>query len=193
MVVAMQPVRRPIRPQTRRFTSASARPSRVALLLVLLVAGRVAAQSPPLDIQGLTFVSSQGEETDIVVWAETARFHTETDIADLQVVKARVSTDSADGGFEVECDEGTLNLTNNAFHARGNVRGRTDDGRDFTADWVRYDHAEGVLFTDEPVLISESGTMLQGGGFRYFVSEDRFRLLGGAKVVAEPSRAGGKP
>jgi len=36
------------------------------------------------------------------------------------------------------------------------------------------------------VLMSESGTTLRGGGFRYYVREERFRLLGGAEVVQDP-------
>ena len=42
------------------------------------------------------------------------------------------------------------------------------------------------MFTDAPVLLTEAGTTLKGGGFRYYVEEERFRLLGGAEVLQEP-------
>ena len=102
-------------------------------------------------------------------------------------MRARLSTgEDEHGHIEIECDEGTLNLKSNSFWARGNVNGSTDDGREFSAPWVRYDHTDGLLFTDAPVLMSESGTTLRGGGFRYYVREERFRLLGGAEVVQDP-------
>jgi LPS export ABC transporter protein LptC len=157
------------------------------LTIALLATGAVAADSPPLDIRGMTFISTRGEETEVVVHAEQARFRPEADVADLDVVRARLRTGEGDSGHvEIECDEGTLNLKSNSFWARGNVTGRTGDGRRFTAPWVRYDHTDGLLFTDAPVLLSEAGTTLRGGGFRYYVHEDRFRLLGGAEVVQEP-------
>jgi hypothetical protein len=50
---------------------------------------------------------------------------------------------------------------------------------------VAYDEAEGLLYTDEPVLIEEDEGRYRGGGFRYLVEERRFRLLGGASIVQE--------
>ena len=47
-------------------------------------------------------------------------------------------------------------------------------------------HEEGVLYTDAPVVVTESAGTYQGGGFRYEVRERRFRLLGGASVVHNP-------
>ena len=160
--------------------------SRSILALVLLTASAAVAESPPLVLTGMTFISSRGEDTEVVVHAERARFRPEADVADLDVVRARVSTVGKEGVVEIECDEGTLNLKSNSFWARGNVTGRTGDGRDFEAPWVRYDHSDGLLFTDAPVLLHDAGTTLRGGGFRYYVEEQRFRLIGGAQVVQEP-------
>ena len=56
---------------------------------------------------------------------------------------------------------------------------------EFESDWVRYDHEDGLLFTDAPVLITERGATFRGGGFRYYVRESRFSLLGGATVVSQ--------
>lgn len=141
--------------------------------------------TPTLDITGMTFVSSTTHEAEVVVHAERAQYRPDADLVDLTEVRASVATGSEGRKLEIECDEGTLNLTSNSFWARGNVKGRTEDGRRFSAPWVRYDHAEALLFTDAPVLLTESGTTLRGGGFRYFVNEERFRLLGGATVVQD--------
>lgn len=143
------------------------------------------AATPALDIAGMTFVSSTTAEAEVVVHAETAQYRPDADIAELVVVKASVATGTEGRKLEIECDEGTLYLKTNSFHARGNVKGRTEDGQQFQAPWVRYDHGEGLLFTDAPVLLTESGTTFQGGGFRYFVKEERFRLMGGATVVQD--------
>ena len=155
-------------------------------MALLTAAFAASGESPPLNVTGMTFISSRGEQTEVVVYAEHARFRPEADVADLEVVRARVSTGDGNGGrIEIECDQGTLNLKSNSLWARGNVTGRTNDGREFSAPWVRYDHTDGLLFTDAPVLINESGTTLRGGGFRYYVREERFRLLGGAEVVQQ--------
>ena len=47
-------------------------------------------------------------------------------------------------------------------------------------------HEEGLLYTDEPVLITDANGTYEGGGFRYLVEERRFRLIGGARVVQQP-------
>jgi len=147
--------------------------------------GSPVSATPPLDITGMTFVSSTKDEAEVVVHAELAQYRPDADIADLTEVRASVATGVDGRKVDIECDEGTLDLTSNSFWARGNVKGRTEDGREFSAPWVRYDHAEALLFTDAPVLLTESGTTLRGGGFQYFVAEERFRLLGGATVVQD--------
>ncbi len=152
----------------------------------LVVAVASAAETPPLDVTGMIFVSSRGEETELVLHAETARFRPDADVADLDQVRATVSGGPDRSGFEIRCDQGSLNLKTNNFWAKGNVKGRTDEGQEFESSWVRYDHVDGLLFTDAPVLITEKGATLRGGGFRYYLREQRFRLLGGATVVQKP-------
>jgi len=180
MFVAMRPMAGVLRliPAGLRVTGA---------LLLAASTSVASAEAPPLDVTGMTFVTSRGEETDVVVHAREARFRPAADVAELTVVRAWMSTGDEPGGrVDIECDEGTLNLKSNSFWARGNVKGRTSDGREFTAPWARYDHTDGLLFTDAPVVISEAGTRIRGGGFRYYVREQRFRLLGGAEVIQEP-------
>lgn len=171
----------------RRAASPCVSAVALAFLAVSAVSAAPAsyAQAPPLDLTGMTFVSSTDDDTEVVVRAETARYRPDADVADLDRVTAFVHP-SPGKTIEIRCDEGTLNLDSNSFWARGNVRGRTDDGREFRAPWVRYSHEEGLLYTNAPVRIAEAGTTLEGGGFRYYVREDRFRLLGGATVVQEP-------
>ena len=60
-----------------------------ALSLVALAA---LAESPPLDVTGMTFISSRAEETELTVHAEQARFRPDADVAELDVVRARLST-----------------------------------------------------------------------------------------------------
>jgi LPS export ABC transporter protein LptC len=131
----------------------------------------------------MTFVSSRGEVTEVVLRAKRARLDTQTEIAYLSTVNATVSESPGHQGFDMTCDRGELSLETNDFLAEGNVIGHTQSGRDFAAPWVRYDHEQGLLFTDSPVLITESTGTYRGGGFRYYVREQRFRLLGGASVV----------
>jgi hypothetical protein len=155
------------------------------VLVVVLLPWLAAAQSAMLDVTGMTFVGSRTDSDDVVLRAETARFDTGEELAFLYTVHATVAASEGQLGFEIHCDSSELDLSNYDFIARGNVRGQTDSGRRFVADWVRYDHAEGLLFTDAPVLITDSAGSYRGGGFRYHVREQRFRLMGGATVVTE--------
>lgn len=168
-----------------------------ALALGLIVGWTrpAAAQGPPpepikpglagLVISGMTFVQSDGNVADMIVEAERGRLDPDTNVVHLEVVRTRVEGNAERSGFEMTCDTGELSLANHALYASGNVRGRTNDGRAFTTSWVRYDPAKEVAYTDAPVEIDEATGSLQGGGFRYYVDEGRFRLLKGATVRRE--------
>ena len=139
-----------------------------------------------LYVQGMTFVASEGSANEILLRAERARFHPDRQVAELERVEVEVAPGSEHVGFEMRCDEGLLNLATQGFVAEGHVVGTIEGGRQFEALWVAYDEKEAVLYTDEPVLITDEDGRYRGGGFRYFVNERRFRLEGGATVVQEP-------
>ncbi len=156
----------------------------------LACASVAGADTPPLLIDGMVFVASNGEVSELVLRAETARFDLDNDKAYLSSVHVLLNDERQPPGESnpavvIDCEEGVLDLDSNDFTALGNVRGHTEGGRDFFTELVNYDHAAGLLFTDAPVQIWESGGTYRGGGFRYFVREKRFRLLGCASVVQE--------
>lgn len=159
----------------------------LAVAAALPGAARAAEPATRADValQGMTFVSSRAGARDVVVEARRATLQPETNVALLEDVHTIFEGRPGAPGFELHCDRGELRTTTNDFTASGNVRGRTSDGRSFTTEWVRYDHARGLAYTDAPVEITESGGSYQGGGFRYLVREQRFRLLGGASLVRE--------
>jgi len=154
-------------------------------LLVATVPARALAESPLLNVEGMTFVASRGDENELILHADRARFHTDEERVFLETVHMVVEPSDFSGSFEIDCDEGQLDMATNDFEARGNVRGTTDGGRSFSAPWVQYDHEKGLLFTNAPVLINEDAITYRGGGFQYYVRTKRFRLLGGASVVQE--------
>ena len=154
-------------------------------LAVAALAG-AASPAPPLHVSGMTFVASREKGASLVLKAETARFNTDDETAHLEVVDARIPPEGDKGGFELRCDQSEVDLASNDFFASGNVRGRADGDREFETEWVRYDHDRELLYTDAPVVLSESGTRLRGGGFRYLIRERRFTITGGASLVREP-------
>lgn len=139
-----------------------------------------------LHVKGMTFVASEGSANEILLRAETAQFYPEREVADLVDVDVEVAPGSGRLGFQMRCDEGRLNLATQDFVAEGHVVGTIEGDRQFEALWVAYDEELGVLYTDDPVLIVDRDGRYQGGGFRYFVKEERFRLEGGATVVQDP-------
>lgn len=162
----------------------------------ILLAMPVHAEAPELDgattdlgqellVQGMTFVASEGSANEILLRAVRARFYPDVQIADLEEVEVEVAAGQGRTGFEMRCDRGKLNLSTQDFVAEGHVVGTIEGDRQFEALWVAYDEEAGVLYTDEPVDITDAGGRYQGGGFRYFVNEERFRLQGGARIVQE--------
>ena len=158
----------------------------LAALLALSAPQSLAETGPPvLDVEKMTFVASRGSVSEVVVRADKARVDTAVDVVHLQTVHVSVWSGRPARDLEITCDRGELDLTTTDFSAEGNVSGKTESGLEFTADWIRYDHDEGLLFTDAPVLITDASGTFRGGGFRYLVEERRFKLLGGASVVRE--------
>ena len=139
-----------------------------------------------LHVRGMTFVASEGSANEIMLRATRAQFYPEREVADLEEVDVEVAPGDGRLGFRMRCDEGQLNLATQGFLAEGRVVGTIEGDRQFEADWVAYDEVEGVLYTDDPVLITDEDGRYRGGGFRYFVNESRFRLMGGATVVQDP-------
>jgi LPS export ABC transporter protein LptC len=169
--------------------SRTAGPGLLAAIAIpaLLAAQTLAAETRPpvLDVGQMTFVASRGSVSEVVLRAVKARVDTAVDVVHLETVWVSVSDGKSERDVEITCERGELDLTTSDFRAEGNVKGRTESGLEFSADWVRYDHERGLLFTDTPVLITDETGTFRGGGFQYIVDEKRFKLLGGASAVKQ--------
>jgi len=160
-----------------------------ALLLAagVLAALPLAAQDDPvLEIAGMTYVASQGAANELVLEAERARYRARRSLVHLEGVEARVAPGAGQPGFEMTCAEADFDLARNDLEARGDVRGRTRDGREIATDRLSYRHDEGLVSTNDPVVIRDAGGTYRGGGFRYRVSDGSFQLVGGASVEQQP-------
>lgn len=138
-----------------------------------------------LELRGMTFVASEGGRAEVVVEAARAELDREAEIAELEQVRLRLAGDAEQPGFAMTCDRGELDLRTYDFHAVGHVEGRTGDGRRFSSPWLRYSEAEGVAFTDAPVVIRDGPSTFRGAGLRYHVREGRLQLLE-ASLVQSP-------
>lgn len=145
-----------------------------------------------LVLTGMTYVASIGPTNDVVLDADRAHVPSPGAEAHLEGVRARFGTKApggptsgASGGLDMVCDRGVFDLDTSDFIAQGNVRGTTADGRRFETEALRYSHEKGLVSTDHPVVIRDDSGTYRGGGFDYYVRDDRFRLRGGARVVQE--------
>ena len=139
-----------------------------------------------LSVTGMTYVASRDDVSEFVLRARRAFFMPDTNIAKLEHVRVAATDDEDRHSFEVSCGRGELNVETNDFLAEGDVRGTTGDGRRYTASWVRYDHEQGLLYTDAPVTMEDDTGAFRGDGFRYHVKQRRFRLLGNVSLVRTP-------
>jgi LPS export ABC transporter protein LptC len=176
--------------------------ARLAAALAVLLAGAAAdARATDVDsatrvfqnlnaelrVTGLTFVGSRNEVSEFVLRADRAIFKPDTNLAELEQMDV-TSTDGTDPGdakrsFGVRCDRGELNVETSDFLAEGDVRGTAGDGRRYQAAWVRYNHEQQLLYTDAPVRMQDETGNFRGDGFRYYVKERRFELLGNVTLV----------
>jgi LPS export ABC transporter protein LptC len=148
-----------------------------------VAAASTAGASPPLRIEGMTFVASTGPVTELLVAADEALVDIAANRADLEAVRAQWAGADGRTSLELRCERGEFDLATNDLVAIGDVRGRLGDGREFRGPWLRYDRANGVAFTDAPVVIVDQGRQLRGGGLRYHVRDRRLRLTAGASVM----------
>jgi LPS export ABC transporter protein LptC len=164
-----------------------------AFTLPLCVASFASAAEPAdlvadvLEIEGMTFVASAGQENEAIVEAEHASFLRTDRVARLIRVHARVgkaagAETSTAGGFELECERGHFDVASGDLTAEGNVRGVTEDGRRFETQQLVYRRATGRVSTRSPVVIRDAFGTARGAGFEYWIRENRFRLIGGASV-----------
>jgi hypothetical protein len=65
------------------------------------------------------------------------------------------------------------------------VRGTTGDGKRFRTESLRYSHDKGLIETDSGVEITDETGSYRGGGFSYWVRENRFKLRRAATVVQQ--------
>lgn len=163
-----------------------------AALLVAAAAGAQDEERIVLELGGMTYVSSAGAANEMVIAADHATIHPDEEVAELREMHAVVAaSDEADtkgeasGGLDMRCERGTFQLATGDFLAEGDVRGVTGDGRRFRTSRLRYHHDQGLVVADVPVEIRDEAGTYRGGGFRYWVHENRFRLSGGATVVQD--------
>ena len=139
-----------------------------------------------LHVTGMTFVSSRGSASELVLVAQRAELHPETNLAKLDDVKVSATDPDRQRSFDMRCDRGELDVETNDFLAEGDVQGSTGDGQRYQTAWVRYDHKRGLLYTDAPVAMEDSSGSFRGDGFRYDTRKKSFRLLGNVSVVQKP-------
>jgi LPS export ABC transporter protein LptC len=139
-----------------------------------------------LNVTGMTFVSSRGSASELVLVAQRAELRPETNLAVLDGVHVSAMDPDQARSFDVRCDRGELDVETNDFLAEGDVHGSTGEGQRYQTTWVRYDHARGLLYTDAPVAMEDASGSFRGDGFRYDTRKRSFRLLGNVSVVQKP-------
>jgi LPS export ABC transporter protein LptC len=140
-----------------------------------------------IEIQGMTFVASEGMRNELVLWAEVARVDGNHQVMRMEQVHLTVAAGSDLPAIEIRCEKGHVDLGSNDFVLEGQVRGRTGDGQRFEADWVAYRESEQLLYSDAPVQMFDRQGSYFGGGFRYRLDGRSLRLLDGAYIVREPA------
>jgi LPS export ABC transporter protein LptC len=135
-------------------------PSCVLVAGALLLASVPAPAAPPVgpvfELSDMTYVASEGPVNEVVLDAKTAQVFPAQNEAHLQDVHAHLQAPGDNSGAAAQTTR------------------------------LDYNRSEGLVTTDQPVVIQDETGTYRGGGFRYYVRENRFRLVGGAEVLQEP-------
>jgi len=145
-----------------------------------------ADEGPVLRLTGMTFVGSRGALRELVLRSRKAVFLPDPGIAELEEVTVEVAEAEGGRSFSMTCLRAELNVDTHDFLAEGEVQGETGDGRAYSAPWVRYQHEEGLLYTEAPVRMVDETGVFRGDGFRYHLKERRFQLLGNVRLEQGP-------
>lgn len=162
----------------------------VCAAVLAVPATLVGAKTPrpvALRLDGMSYVLSRGGDVDLVIEAAHADVSPASGRVELSGVRARLGALAGGshglGGMELACERGSLDLDKREFIARGAVDGRLLDGRTLRTEQLRYEHARGFVSSDEPVALTDPSGAYRGGGFQYWVHQNRFRLIHGARIV----------
>ena len=172
-----------IQGRLQRIATGALAASALALLGADAAPGRFSSE---LHVTGMTFVSSRGSTSELVLVADNAELRPDTSLALLKEVHVSAMDPDQSRSFDMRCDRGELDVETNDFLAEGDVRGTTGEGHRYQTDWVRYDHSRGLLYTDAPVAMEDASGSFRGDGFRYDTRKRSFRLLGNVSVVQKP-------
>jgi hypothetical protein len=174
-----------LRPPARHFSLAFA----AAALVAAAYPTGVRAEAPgaaELTLSGMSYVLSRAGEVALLVEAKRAQVSPRAGRVELAGVRARVGAAAGGrselGGFELACARGTLDLDAQEFTAFGGIDGRMRDGRTLRTERLLYRHERAAITGDAPVALRDQTGEYQGGGFEYWVRNDRFRLTGGARI-----------
>ena len=138
-----------------------------------------------LTLEGVTFTSSGGNGAGFTVWAERAHLDPESQELWLEQVGLTIHASAGREAVELRSAEGYFEMKNESFRLRGKVRGRIGAEQVFRGQWVAYDEARDLLYSDASVEMEESGSLYQGGGFRYRVADGVLELVSGVQVFKQ--------
>ena len=136
-------------------------------------------------VEGLQF--SEWEE-DRLVWAmdaERGRYYHEGKRAGFEGVE--VTFFPATGGKLVLWAETVdYDLQTRGLTACGSIRGKSDQGYEFTTENLFYDGAKRAVSTDDKVSLVKDRLTIQGTGMTGSLATHRFRLLSDVRAVFAP-------
>lgn len=119
------------------------------------------------------------------VQADTAYFHSATQIADLRTVRVTFFNASGAATSTLTCREGTYHWRTGDMEGRGAVRVVTTDGRRLSTEVLRYSQNRNEVTSDLPFVYDAPGRHVEGQGF---TSDPDFQNV----VAIKPTGSGGR-
>ena len=136
-------------------------------------------------VEGLQFSEWEEDRRTWLMGAERTRYHHKEKKASLEQVE--VTFFPATGGkMLLWANLVDYDVRTKGFRASDSVRGRSDQGYDFTTESLFYDGEKREVTTDDKVTLKKDRLTIQGTGMKGSVADHTFRLLSGVRAVFSP-------
>jgi len=136
-------------------------------------------------VEGLRF--SEWEEARLIwlMGAERTRYHHKEKKASLEQVE--VTFYPATGGkMLLWANLVDYDVKTKGLRASDSVRGRSDQGYDFTTESLLYNGDKREVTTDDKVTLEKDRLTIQGTGMKGSLADHKFRLLSEVRAVFSP-------
>ncbi len=140
-------------------------------------------------VEGLRFSEWEEDRLEWTMDAASGRYYHDGERAEFESVKVTFSS-PAGGKLVLWAERVEYDLKTKGLTAHGSIRGKSDQGYEFTTESLFYDGVKRTVRTDDQVRLAKDRLTIEGRGMTGSLATHRFRLLSEVRAVFAPKGPG---